>query len=111
LGRFLRKSRLDELPQIFNVLAGDMNLVGPRPERPGIFAELRETIPNYQLRQRVMPGITGWAQVNQAYDTCVDDVRHKVNFDLEYMRHRSVKLDIRIMARTIPVMTLSNFGW
>src|SRR3954469_7585354 len=69
LGRFLRTTRLDELPQIINVLAGDMNVVGPRPERPGIFAELRDSIPQYHLRQRVMPGITGWAQVNQAYDT------------------------------------------
>ena len=111
VGRFLRTTRLDELPQIINVLAGDMNVVGPRPERPGIFAELRESIPSYHLRQRVMPGITGWAQVNQAYDTCLDDVRQKVNYDLDYLRRRSVKLDLTIMARTVPIMTLSNFGW
>jgi lipopolysaccharide/colanic/teichoic acid biosynthesis glycosyltransferase len=111
LGRFLRTTRLDELPQIINVLAGDMNIVGPRPERPGIFAELRESIPSYHLRQRVMPGITGWAQVNQAYDTCLDDVRQKVNYDLDYLRRRSVRLDLSIMARTVPIMTFSNFGW
>jgi lipopolysaccharide/colanic/teichoic acid biosynthesis glycosyltransferase len=110
-GRFLRTTRLDELPQIINVLAGDMNVVGPRPERPGIFAELRDSIPQYHLRQRVMPGITGWAQVNQAYDTCLDDVRQKVNYDLDYLRRRSVRLDLTIMARTVPIMTLSNFGW
>jgi lipopolysaccharide/colanic/teichoic acid biosynthesis glycosyltransferase len=111
LGRFLRTTRLDELPQIINVLAGDMNVVGPRPERPGIFAELRDSIPHYHLRQRVMPGITGWAQVNQAYDTCLDDVKQKVNYDLDYLRRRSVRLDLAIMARTVPIMTFSNFGW
>jgi lipopolysaccharide/colanic/teichoic acid biosynthesis glycosyltransferase len=107
----LRALRLDELPQLLNVVAGDMNIVGPRPERPGIFAELRETIPNYHLRQRVMPGITGWAQINQSYDTCVDDVRRKVHFDLEYLRTRSVARDLSIMARTLPVMALGRMGW
>jgi len=111
LGQQLRALRLDELPQLLNVVAGDMNIVGPRPERPGIFAELRETIPNYHLRQRVMPGITGWAQINQSYDTCVDDVRRKVHFDLEYLRTRSVARDLSIMARTLPVMALGRMGW
>lgn len=111
VGRILRASRLDELPQLWNVLLGDMNIVGPRPERPGIFASLRETIPNYQLRQRVMPGITGWAQVNQSYDTCVDDVRRKVEFDLEYLQTRGIRRDIAIMARTVPVMVSCNLGW
>src|SRR5947208_1848561 len=78
----------DELPQLLNVLNGEMNIVGPRPERPTIFAELREAIPDYHMRQRVRPGITGWAQVNQSYDTSVDDVRRKVEFDLEYVRRR-----------------------
>jgi lipopolysaccharide/colanic/teichoic acid biosynthesis glycosyltransferase len=76
IGAMLRRTRLDELPQLYNVLRGDMNIVGPRPERPSIFAELRHDIPNYHLRQRVKPGITGWAQVNQAYDTSIDDVRN-----------------------------------
>ncbi len=111
IGRFLRASRLDELPQLLNVLEGDMNIVGPRPERPTIFAELREEIPNYHLRQRVMPGITGWAQVNQSYDTCVSDVRRKVAYDLEYLGTRSVVRDLAIMARTIPIMLLCRFGW
>jgi lipopolysaccharide/colanic/teichoic acid biosynthesis glycosyltransferase len=111
LGRRLRITRLDELPQLFNVLAGDMNIVGPRPERPTIFAELRKEIPHYHLRQRVMPGITGWAQVNLAYDTCVDDVRRKVEFDLEYLDTRSVGRDLRIMGRTIPIMLFCRFGW
>lgn len=104
LGRILRKSRLDELPQLYNVLKGEMNIVGPRPERPSIFCRLREEIPHYPLRQRARPGITGWAQVKHTYDTCVDDVRKKVGFDLEYLRRRSLWVDLLIMARTIPVM-------
>ncbi len=111
VGRILRVTRLDELPQLLNVLAGDMNVVGPRPERPAFFASLRETIPHYRLRQRVMPGITGLAQINQSYDTCFDDVRRKVDYDLEYLHQRSVRKDLAIMARTIPVMVLCKLGW
>ena len=111
VGRGLRASRLDELPQLLNVLFGDMNVVGPRPERPSIFAEMRKTIPGYELRQRVMPGITGWAQVNLAYDTCVDDVKKKVDLDLEYVKNRSLSQDLSIMARTIPVMVSADLGW
>src|SRR6185312_3655925 len=85
LGRLLRLYRLDELPQLLNVLRGDMNVVGPRPEQPTIFARLRDEIDRYQERQRVRPGITGWAQINQQYDSSVDDVRRKVQFDLEYI--------------------------
>ena len=110
VGRLLRKTRLDELPQFLNVLKGDMNIVGPRPERPSIFLELRNEIPSYHLRQRVMPGITGWAQVNQQYDTCVDDVRRKVDLDLEYVRQRSLGTDISIMFRTIPIMVRPDRG-
>jgi lipopolysaccharide/colanic/teichoic acid biosynthesis glycosyltransferase len=111
LGRRLRNTRLDELPQLLNVLAGDMNIVGPRPEQPTIFAELREVIPNYHMRQRVMPGITGWAQVNLAYDTSVDDVRRKVEYDLEYLSTRSAARDLRIMVRTVPIVLSSRLGW
>ena len=110
VGRVLRKYRLDELPQFLNVLLGDMNVVGPRPEQPMIFARLREQVPGYQSRQRVPPGITGWAQVNQRYDTSLEDVRRKVSFDLEYVARRSVMQDIRILARTVPVM-LKKGGW
>lgn len=106
IGGFLRKTRIDELPQLYNVIRGDMNIVGPRPERPSIFAELRQDIPEYAMRQRVKPGITGWAQINQAYDTCIDDVRSKVRYDLEYLQKQSLGLDLRIMSMTIPVMLL-----
>lgn len=111
LGRVLRKYRLDELPQLYNVLKGDMNVVGPRPEQPTIFASLREQIPTYPVRQRVRPGITGWAQINQHYDTCLDDVRRKVSYDLEYVARRSPMEDLRIMLRTVPSVALKCRGW
>lgn len=104
VGRILRKYRLDELPQMVNVLKGDMNLVGPRPEQPKIFASLREQVESYSARQRVLPGITGWAQVNQSYDTTVADVQRKVRFDLEYISGQSVLRDLKILVLTVPVM-------
>jgi lipopolysaccharide/colanic/teichoic acid biosynthesis glycosyltransferase len=111
VGRFLRATRIDELPQLFNVIKGDMNIVGPRPERPTIFARLREDIREYPLRQRAKPGITGWAQVNLAYDSTIDDVRKKVDLDLEYLQRQSVLEDVRIMLRTVPVMLFKRGGW
>ncbi len=104
VGQFIRKTRIDELPQLFNVLRGDMNIVGPRPERPSIFVRLREQIDEYPVRQRVKPGITGLAQVSNPYDESIDDVRRKVAFDIQYMRRQSLWEDLRIMAMTIPVM-------
>ncbi|HJQ10501.1 MAG TPA: sugar transferase [Gemmatimonadaceae bacterium] len=111
LGRVMRKYRIDELPQLINVINGDMNIVGPRPERPSIFSRLRDDISDYPLRQRTRPGITGWAQVNQAYDTSLDDVRAKVRYDLEYLERQGVAEDLRIMARTVPVMIFRKGGW
>ncbi len=111
LGRVLRKYRLDELPQLFNVLRGDMNIVGPRPEQPQIFAELRRQIGGYARRQRVRPGITGWAQVNLHYDTSVESVRQKVAYDLEYVARQSLAEDLRIMARTVPVVLFRRGAW
>lgn len=104
VGQFLRTTRLDELPQLINVVLGDMNIVGPRPERPSIFAELRDNIDGYQLRQQARPGITGWAQINHAYDTSIDDVRVKIQLDLEYLARQSLAEDLKIMMRTLPVM-------
>lgn len=111
VGRFLRKYRLDEIPQLWNVIRGDMNIVGPRPERPTIVAQLREDIPEYQLRHRVKPGITGLAQINQSYDASLDDVRAKVAWDLSYIQSQSLWLDIRVMALTIPTVLLKMRGW
>jgi lipopolysaccharide/colanic/teichoic acid biosynthesis glycosyltransferase len=104
IGSFLRTTRLDELPQLINVVLGDMNIVGPRPERPSIFAELRQNIEGYHLRQWARPGITGWAQINHSYDTSIDDVRVKIKLDLEYLARQSLAEDLKIMMRTLPVM-------
>jgi lipopolysaccharide/colanic/teichoic acid biosynthesis glycosyltransferase len=111
VGRFLRQYRLDEIPQLLNVMRGEMNIVGPRPERPTIFAELRGHIAEYPLRQRAKPGITGLAQINHHYDRSLDDVRTKVRYDLEYIRRRSFWEDLRIMLRTIPVILFRRGGW
>jgi lipopolysaccharide/colanic/teichoic acid biosynthesis glycosyltransferase len=111
VGGLLRQYRLDELPQLLNVLKGEMNIVGPRPERPTIFAELREHIAEYPLRQRAKPGITGLAQINHHYDRSLEDVRTKVHYDLEYIRRQSVVEDLRIMLKTVPVILLRRGGW
>jgi lipopolysaccharide/colanic/teichoic acid biosynthesis glycosyltransferase len=100
VGHMLRQFRLDELPQLFNVIRGDMNIVGPRPERPAIFADMRGKIENYSVRQRTRPGITGLAQINQ-----------KVEYDLEYIARRGMAEDLRIMIRTIPVILFRRGGW
>jgi lipopolysaccharide/colanic/teichoic acid biosynthesis glycosyltransferase len=111
IGRYLRRYRLDELPQLWNVLRGDMNLVGPRPEQPGIFAQLRGQIPHYDKRQRVLPGITGLAQISQPYDRCLDDVKRKVDFDLEYIGKVSPLQDLKILLGTLPAVVFRRGGW
>lgn len=111
LGKYLRIARLDEVPQLWNVVLGDMNLVGPRPERPSIVARLREDIPEYQFRHRVKPGITGLAQINQNYDATLEDVRSKVRWDLQYIQRQSLLLDVRIMLATVPTILLKYRGW
>jgi lipopolysaccharide/colanic/teichoic acid biosynthesis glycosyltransferase len=107
----LRQLRLDELPQLVNVLKGDMNLVGPRPEQPAIASELGRQISGYAERHRVLPGITGWAQVQHHYDTCLEDVRRKVALDLEYVARRSLTEDFKIMAMTLPVIVFRKGAW
>ncbi len=104
IGRVLRKTRMDEIPQFWNVLKGDMAVVGPRPERPNFVLELQKEIDGYRLRNRVKPGITGWAQINRGTDHTVQDVREKVDFDIEYVRRRSLWFDLLIMLKTLPVM-------
>lgn len=104
LGRFLRRHRLDELPQLWNVLKGEMAVVGPRPERPVFFQKLRDTFDAYPKRQTVPPGITGWAQVNRDSDTSLGDVQHKLRYDLEYLRRRSFWFDLYVMLKTPVVM-------
>lgn len=104
VGRVLRKTRMDEIPQFWNVIKGDMAVVGPRPERPNFVLELQKEIDGYRLRNRVKPGITGWAQVNRPSDQTMEDVREKVDFDIEYVRRRSLWFDVMIMLKTLPVM-------
>ncbi|MCB0009602.1 MAG: sugar transferase, partial [Anaerolineales bacterium] len=104
VGRFLRKTRLDELPQFWNVLKGEMSLIGPRPERPAIIATLEKEIPFYRVRHAVKPGITGWAQVCYRYGVSVDDSLVKLEYDLYYIKHQSWLLDLSIMVKTARVM-------
>ncbi|MFO0907027.1 MAG: sugar transferase [Isosphaeraceae bacterium] len=100
IGRFLRRSHLDELPQVWNILKGDMSLVGPRPERPAFVAELEKALPRYAERLDVLPGLTGLAQVNLPPDIDHDSVRRKLAFDLFYVSHASLWLDLRIVFGT-----------
>ncbi len=108
IGRFLRATHLDELPQLANVIKGDMSLVGPRPERPEIASALAEKIPGYWQRLEVRPGITGLAQVRYRYDSCLEDVKHKLRYDLFYIRNASFLLDLRILFDTIEHVLLSK---
>ncbi|UCG17009.1 MAG: exopolysaccharide biosynthesis polyprenyl glycosylphosphotransferase [Phycisphaerales bacterium] len=101
VGRILRKARLDELPQLYNILIGDMSVVGPRPERPSIVLELSKTLPYYELRHVVKPGLTGWAQISYHYGSSIEDARRKLQFDLYYLKHMSVELDVVILFRTL----------
>jgi exopolysaccharide biosynthesis polyprenyl glycosylphosphotransferase len=101
VGRLLRKSRLDELPQLLNILRGEMSLVGPRPERPFFVERLQQTIPFYRTRLTITPGITGWAQINYGYGSTESDALIKLKYDLYYIRHRSILLDLLIMMRTV----------
>jgi hypothetical protein len=100
LGRFLRASHVDELPQLWNVLCGDMSLVGPRPERPEFVPQLERALPHYRDRLKVRPGITGLAQIQLPPDTDLSSVRRKLRYDLYYLRHLSLLLDLKIMVCT-----------
>jgi len=101
VGKFIRKTRVDEIPQVFNVLVGDMSFVGPRPERPVFVEQLKEQIPFYGLREAVKPGITGWAQICYPYGASVEDARNKLEFDLYYVKNGSLFLDIGIIFHTV----------
>jgi lipopolysaccharide/colanic/teichoic acid biosynthesis glycosyltransferase len=104
VGRYLRKWRLDEIPQLINVLRGEMSLVGPRPERPVFVQELRSLIPYYDLRHTVRPGITGWAQTQFRYGASTEDSHVKLQYDLYYVKYLSIQLDVRILLETIRVI-------
>ena len=105
-GRFMRKTRLDELPQLFNVLAGSMSLVGPRPERQHFVDQLAERIPYFQLRHIVKPGVTGWAQISYPYGNTEEDALHKLQYDLFYIKNYSVLFDLSILISTVKTVVL-----
>jgi lipopolysaccharide/colanic/teichoic acid biosynthesis glycosyltransferase len=104
VGRFIRDTRIDELPQLFSVLKGDMSMVGPRPERPAFVVQLKQTIPFYELRHTVKPGLTGWAQVRYSYGDTLDAARRKHQFDLYYVKNNSLLLDVMVLIETISVV-------
>lgn len=104
VGRFIRDTRIDELPQLYSVLRGDMSMVGPRPERPAFVARLKEQIPFYDLRHTVKPGLTGWAQVRYTYGDTLDAARRKHQFDLYYVKNNSLLLDLMVLVETISVV-------
>jgi len=100
-GRFLRRSRFDEIPQFINVIKGDMSVIGPRPERPVFVKQLSDEIPFYEIRHIVKPGVTGWAQVNAKYGVSAEDALEKLQYDLYYIKKRSFFLDISIVIKTL----------
>jgi sugar transferase (PEP-CTERM system associated) len=108
VGRFLRQSRMDEIPQLWNVLRGDMSLVGPRPERPEFVTALNKEIPYYHLRQTIRPGITGWAQVRYKYGSSIEDSKEKLRYDLFYIKNMSAGLDLLILLHTFKVILLGK---
>lgn len=104
LGHFLRRTHLDEVPQCWNILKGEMSLIGPRPERPEFVTLLTKGVPTYPLRHSVTPGLTGWAQVNYGYGDSIEDARIKLHYDLEYIEQQSWWLDLMILWRTFGVL-------
>jgi lipopolysaccharide/colanic/teichoic acid biosynthesis glycosyltransferase len=106
VGRFMRKTRLDEIPQLWNVLIGDMSLIGPRPERPAFVEQLTEKIPYYGQRHVIKPGVTGWAQVRYSYGASVEDAIEKMQYDLYYVKNLSLMFDMLIVLETIKTVVL-----
>ncbi|MEO8298003.1 MAG: TIGR03013 family XrtA/PEP-CTERM system glycosyltransferase [Burkholderiales bacterium] len=104
VGAFIRKTRIDELPQLFSVLRGEMSMVGPRPERPSFVVQLKESIPYYDLRHTVKPGLTGWAQVRFSYGASLEDARKKHQYDLYYVKNNSLVLDLLVLIETVSVV-------
>ena len=108
VGRIIRKLRIDEIPQMWNVLRGDMSFVGPRPERPEFVGELKELIPFYEERMHVKPGITGWAQVCREYGASIEDALEKLQYDLYYIKNMNFLFDLKIMIATAKIILLKR---
>jgi lipopolysaccharide/colanic/teichoic acid biosynthesis glycosyltransferase len=103
VGKFLRKSRLDEIPQVWNILKGEMSFVGPRAERPEFYEQLKQKVPFYEERYLIKPGLSGWAQINYGYGSSISDTVEKLQYDLYYIKNRSFLLDIGIILKTINI--------
>jgi exopolysaccharide biosynthesis polyprenyl glycosylphosphotransferase len=108
LGRILRSTRIDELPQLFNVLRGEMSMVGPRPERPVFVEQLDTHLPYYSQRHQIKPGITGWAQLCYPYGASVEDAKEKLQYDLYYVKNHSILLDMIILLKTVEVVLVGE---
>ena len=109
IGKIIRTTRIDELPQLFSVIKGDMSLIGPRPERPEIEDTLNNQISNYKIRHTIKPGISGWAQVNYPYGASIEDSKNKLSYDLFYVKNMSIFLDLLIFIKTIKtILNLKN---
>ena len=108
VGKWIRLFRIDEIPQIWNVLLGDMSLVGPRPERPEFVKELELLVPYYSVRHTVDPGITGWAQINYPYGATIEESFRKLEYDLYYLKNMSILLDLQILLKTVGVIILGE---
>ena len=106
----MRKCRLDEIPELWNVLRGDMDFVGPRPERPEFVSLLAKELPYYNLRHMIRPGLTGWAQVRYGYGATIEQSRHKLEFDLYYLKHMSFGLDLMIIFETVKTILRRRGG-
>jgi len=106
VGRFIRLTRIDELPQLLNVIRGEMSMVGPRPERPVFVEQLNQLIPSYDARHNFKPGITGWAQVKYQYGSSIEDAKHKHGYDLHYIDNWNFMFDFKILSMTLGVVML-----
>ena len=104
VGRFIRKFRIDELPQLVSVIAGELSLVGPRPERPELEEEIERIVPNYRIRHWIKPGLTGWAQVCYPYGASIEDSRMKLGYDMYYIRNSGILLDVLICIKTLRLL-------
>ncbi len=104
IGKFIRATRIDELPQLVSVIKGEMSLIGPRPERPEYDKQLEKEIPLYKLRYLIKPGISGWAQVNYPYGASIEDAKNKLSYDLFYIKNKSIILEILILIKTIKLV-------
>src|SRR5687767_5244017 len=108
VGRIIRKTRIDEIPQFWNILRGEMNFVGPRPVRPHFVAQLAQEIPIYEQRHLIAPGLTGWAQIKYPYAASIEDARQKLEYDLYYVKNQGLALDAAILFETIKTILLSR---